>query len=77
MTSFPYPLPSLPTHIGATSNVITNWMRGVKDASDQQVALVLEFLNEDYLCSVPLHIGSFFVKVLAEVVTGSKFSPHG
>lgn len=52
-------------------------MRGVKDASDQQVALVLEFLNEDYLCSVPLHIGSFFVKVLAEVVTGSKFSPHG
>lgn len=73
MTSFPYPLPSDPLHLGAICNVITNWMRGVKDMSDQKVALVLVFLNEDYLCSVPLHMGAFFAKVLANVVAGSKF----
>lgn len=62
MRKFPFPLPPPPEHLQSTCNIITSWMRDVKGADAQQVALVLAFLNEDYLRSVPLPRGKFFAR---------------
>lgn len=61
MRLFPYSLPSPPAHLGPTCKVIETWLQDVKDASEQQIkALILAFLDEDYMLLVPLPIGAFF-----------------
>lgn len=57
MKSFPYLLLSPLAHLDPIVKVIRTWMFEVKGASEQQAALNLAFLNEDYLCLVPLMWG--------------------
>lgn len=60
MRAFPLALPSPPPHLQPTYDVIQSWMQEVKGANHEQVSIVLAFLNEDYLRSIPLHVGTFF-----------------
>lgn len=61
MRSFPFPQPLPPTHLEVMCHVINSWMQEVKGMNNQQIALVLVFLDDDYLRSIPLHDGAFFV----------------
>lgn len=54
MKSFPYLLPRPLAYLDPIVKVIRMWMFEVKGASEQQAVLVLAFLDEDYLCLVPL-----------------------
>lgn len=64
MKSFPYPLPSPPTHLGATCNVIKAWMYDVKGASEQQADSILAFMNENSLRSIPQAMDVFYANGL-------------
>lgn len=62
MTSIPYPLPLLPTHLESTVKLITIWMREAKGVLQLQVDQVVTFLNENYLRSTPLPKDAFFAQ---------------
>lgn len=57
MKSFLCLLLSPLAHLDPIVKVIRTWMFEVKGASEQQATPVLVFLDEDYLCLVPLMWG--------------------
>lgn len=72
---FPLPLPS-PPHLQRTCDVIRLWMQ-VQGVNEEQVLVVLAFLNEDYLRSIPFPMGAFFARGPNGAGIGSLFSLLG
>lgn len=59
MTSYPHHLSSPLAHLATNCNILKIWMRDLKGANEQQIALVVVFLPNNYLRSILLPVGAF------------------